>query len=110
MPMKKCSIAALLALTWLMLMPPPKMPPVKDKNGDYEVNLAMPITKWALFATYRNEAACRGDLKDKPSYFICIDKSNPSFRAAAIAETQKARQHQATTARPIQPPQAPPKN
>jgi len=83
--MNKCSIAAVLALTWLMIMPPPKMPPVKSADGSYEVDLTKPITRWILFATYRNEAACRGDLKEKPSYFLCIDRNNPAFRAAAAA-------------------------
>ncbi|MGC1342450.1 MAG: hypothetical protein WA854_08995 [Candidatus Binataceae bacterium] len=107
--MKKCSIAAMLALTWLMIMPPPKMPPVKDKNGNYEVDVTTPINKWILFATYRNQDACRGDLKSKPNYFICIDRTNPAFRAAALAEAQKA-QHRATAAPAAQAPQATPKN
>ncbi|MFZ1887125.1 MAG: hypothetical protein WAU33_03785 [Candidatus Binataceae bacterium] len=109
MPARKCSIAAMLAMTWLMIMPPPKMPLVKDKSGSYEVDLTTPINKWILFASYRNQAACRGDLKSKPHYFICIDRTNPAFRAAAIAEAQK--EPRAKTAAPAaQAPQAPPKN
>lgn len=88
-----------------MIMPPPKMPPVKSPDGTYEVDLTKPITRWILFATYRNEAACRGDLKDKPSYFVCIDRNNPAFRAAAIAAAQQP----AAPAPAAQPPKAAPK-
>jgi len=109
MLMRKCPIAAMLALTWLMIMPPPKMPPAKDRNGNYEVDLAIPITKWIVIATYRNPAACRGDLKSKPHYFICIDRTNPAFRAAAIAEAQKEQRAKTATSA-AQAPQAPPKN
>ncbi|HVA80753.1 MAG TPA: hypothetical protein VNF29_07495 [Candidatus Binataceae bacterium] len=81
--MKKCSIAAVFALTSLMMMAPPKMPPVKGKNGNYEVNLTLPVTRWIVFATYRNETACRGDLKQKPNYFVCIDQQRLTAISAA---------------------------
>jgi hypothetical protein len=88
--MKKCSITAVFALTWLMMMPPPKMPPVKDKSGNYEVNLSLPVSRWVVFSTYRNEAACRGDLKAMPSYFVCIDKNSPALKAASPRTTAPA--------------------
>ena len=66
-----------------MMMPPPKMPPVKDHTGNYEVNLAKPVTSWLTFATYENETACRGDLKKKPSYFKCVDQQTLTKSAHA---------------------------
>lgn len=97
----------MLAITWLMIMPPPRMPPVKNKDGSYQVDLTTPINRWIVFATYRNQAACRGDLQSKPHYFVCIDRTNPAFRAAAIAEKHNA-QHAAPAK--VQAPQAPATN
>ena len=77
--MRKYCIPTIGILTWLMMMPPPKMPPVKDAHGYFEVDLTVPISKWLTFATYRNEAACRGDLKGKPNYFVCIDSQSSSL-------------------------------
>ncbi|HUY28394.1 MAG TPA: hypothetical protein VMV27_13350 [Candidatus Binataceae bacterium] len=92
--MKKCSIAAVFALTWLMMMPPPKMPPVKGKDGNYEVNLTVPVARWIVFATYRNQTACRGDLKQKPSYFVCVEQRKfaaiPAPRMPAFARPPQA--------------------
>ncbi len=78
--MKKYSVPFVGLLTWLMMMPPPKMPPVKDSQGNYAVNLTVPVAKWIPYATYANEPACRGDLKGMPEYFVCVDsKRLPSL-------------------------------
>jgi len=77
--MRKYSIAAIGLFTWLMMMPPPKMPPVKGADGYYEVDLTVPVSKWLTYATYRNEEACRGDLKGMASYFVCIDARSSSL-------------------------------
>ena len=71
--MKKRCLPVIGLLTWLLMIPPPKMPPVKDANGDYEVDLTVPVANWLTYATYRNEPACRGDLKKMPDYFMCIE-------------------------------------
>jgi hypothetical protein len=88
MPMRKYCLPVLGLLTWLMMMPPPKMPLVKDAHGDYEVNTGAPMAKWLVYATYRNEAACRGDLKDLPGYFKCVDSGagadTPSAKKATL--------------------------
>ena len=81
--MKKHSLAVVGFLTWLMMMPPPKLPPVKDSQGNYEVDLRVPVAKWITYATYRNEPACRGDLKHMPDYFLCVDSQRlPSLTRA----------------------------
>jgi len=85
------ALAASAALTWLLMMPPPKMPPTRDTHGNFEVNMTVPVTRWLVYGTYRNEAACRGDLKAKPSYFMCVDQSSlPSRSSAATAHTPAA--------------------
>lgn len=71
--MKKHWLPVVGLLTWLMMMPPPRMPPVKDAKGDYEIDLRVPVGNWLTFATYRNEPACRGDLKKMPDYFMCVE-------------------------------------
>jgi hypothetical protein len=81
--MNKYCLPVVGVLTWLMMMPPPKMPPVKNHAGGYEVNLAEPLTNWLTFATYENEAACRGDLKKMLSYFKCVDQRTLSASAHA---------------------------
>ncbi len=73
-------------LTWLMMLPPPKMPPVKDSHGDYAVDLTVPVGRWLTFATYRNESACRGDLKKMPDYFMCVE----SERLPSLARPYQA--------------------
>lgn len=79
------AVAAVVTMGWLMMMPPPKMPPRKDAHGNFEVNLSVPVTRWLVFATYRNEAACRADLAGKPSYFMCVDSADVEPKAAATA-------------------------
>jgi hypothetical protein len=81
--MKKYCLPVVVVLSWLMMMPPPKMPPVKNPAGNYEVNPAAPVINWMTFATYRNEAACRGDLKKMPSYFKCVNQQTLSAKAHA---------------------------
>jgi hypothetical protein len=72
--MKKLCLPALGLLTWVMLVPPPRFPLVKDPKGNYAVDVKAPIGNWLVFRTYRNPAACRGDLKDMPRYFVCADR------------------------------------
>jgi hypothetical protein len=69
-----------------MMMPPPKMPPVKDSHGNYKVDLTVPVGNWMTYATYQNEPACRGDLKGMAEYFICVD----SARLPSLKRTSKA--------------------
>ncbi|MGA9725516.1 MAG: hypothetical protein WBQ86_23870 [Candidatus Binatus sp.] len=71
--MKKHCLPVVGLLTWLLMLPPPKLPPVKDAKGDYQVDLTVPVGKWITYATYRSESACRGDLKSMPDYFACVE-------------------------------------
>jgi hypothetical protein len=84
--MKKYSLPVVGLLTWLMMMPPPKLPPVKDSHGDYKVDLTVPVGHWMTYATYENEPACRGDLKGMPDYFLCVD----SARLASLTRPSQA--------------------
>ena len=61
-----------------MVMPRPKMHLVKDSQGNFEVDLTVPASKWLTYATYQNEPACRGDLKGMPNYFVCVDSGRLS--------------------------------
>ena len=61
-----------------MMLPPPKLPPVKDKQGNYAVDLTVPVAKWMTYATYANESACRGDLKGMPDYYMCVESKRLS--------------------------------
>src|SRR5215469_2467321 len=88
--MKKHYLFVVGILTWLMMMPPPKMPPVKDSQGNYEVDLRVPVSKWITYATYRNEPACRADLKHMPEYFLCVDSQRlPSLARAFMTSGSK---------------------
>ena len=69
-----------------MMMPPPKMPPVKDSQGNYKVDLTVPVRNWITYATYQNEPACRGDLKGMPDYFMCVD----SQRLSSLTRSPRA--------------------
>ena len=84
--MKKYSLPVVGLLTWLMMMPPPKMPPVKDSHGYYKVDLTVPVSNWLTYATYENEPACRGDLKGMPDYFLCVD----SGRLSSLKRSSRA--------------------
>jgi hypothetical protein len=85
--MRKRCLPTIGLVTWLMMMPPPKMPPVKDAHGYFEVDLTVPIRKWLTYATYRNEAACRGDLRRMPSYFVCVDALSSSLSKVPSAHS-----------------------
>jgi hypothetical protein len=69
-----------------MMMPPPKMPPVKDSQGNFKVDLTVPVSKWLTYATYQNEPACRGDLKGMQDYFVCVD----SERLSSLTRSSRA--------------------
>jgi hypothetical protein len=91
--MKKYSLPVVGLLTWLMMMPPPKLPPVKDSQGNYKVDLTIPVSNWVTYATYENEPACRGDLKGMPDYFLCVDSARlPSLTRPSQASGSVPRQ------------------
>ena len=84
-----------------MMMPPPKMPPVKDSQGYYKVDLTVPVSKWMTFATYRNELACVGDLRSMPGYFRCVDSRKLSSLSRTAAVSGSAVPKQALPASPF---------
>jgi len=84
-----------------MMMPPPKMPPVKDSKGNYKVDLTVPVSNWIKYATYRNEPACRGDLKSMPDYFVCVDEQRLSSLSRTPVVSGSAVPKQALPASPF---------
>jgi len=99
--MKKHYLPVVGLLTWLMMMPPPKMPPVKDSKGNYKVDLAVPVSKWITYATYRNAPACRGDLKSMPNYFVCVDSRRLSSLTRPFEASSSTVPKQALPASPF---------
>jgi hypothetical protein len=99
--MKKHCIPVVGLLTWLMMLPPPKMPPVKDSHGDYAVDLTVPVANWLKYATYQNESACRGDLKKMPDYFMCVESERLSSLTRSYKTSGSAIPMQALPASPF---------
>lgn len=64
-------------------MPSPMIPPQHDAHGNFEANLLVPITRWLVVATCRDEASLGGDLKGKPSYFMCLNRSTLTRKPSA---------------------------
>jgi hypothetical protein len=88
--MKKCSVSAVALLAWLLMFPPPKMPPVKAPDGSYEVNSALPISSWLVLHRYTSEAACKRELKQMPKYYRCVSSDNPALKRTAATAPKAA--------------------
>ena len=83
MGMRKCYPAALVLISWLLMLPPPIFPPVKDASGNYKMNSAMPLSQWLTFQKFQSEEACKAKLKGAPSFYRCISSDDPALKKKA---------------------------
>ena len=85
MGMRKCYPAALVLISWLLMLPPPIFPPVKDASGNYKMNTTVPLSQWLTFKTFASEEACKAKLKQAPSFYRCISSDDPALKKKAAA-------------------------
>jgi len=83
--MKRCWLSAVTVLVWLLLLPPPKMPPAKNPDGTFQVDLKVPLKNWLVFGKYDTKKACLAERKSKPSYFDCVQSSDPRLKGGFAA-------------------------
>ena len=69
--------AALVLISWFLMLPPPVMPPVKDASGDYKMNTAAPMSQWLKFKTLKSEEACKAQLKKVQPFYKCVSERRP---------------------------------
>jgi len=78
--MRKCYPAALVLISWFLMMPPPVYPPTKEASGDYKMNLTAPMSQWLKFKTLKSEDACKAQLKKVQPYFKCLSSDDPALK------------------------------
>jgi hypothetical protein len=80
MGMRKCYPAALVLISWLLMLPPPIYPPVKDASGNYKMNTSVPLSQWLTFKTFASQEACEAKLKKAPSFYKCVSSDDPALK------------------------------
>jgi hypothetical protein len=83
--MRKCYATSLVLISWLLLMPPPVYPPVKDASGDYKMNTTAPMSQWLKFKTLKSEQACQAQLKKVQPFYKCLASDDASLKTHAPA-------------------------
>jgi hypothetical protein len=90
MGMRKCYPVALVLISWLMMLPPPIFPPVKDASGNYEMNTTAPLSEWLTFQTLPTLDACKAKLKKAPSFYRCISSDDPALKKSGAPASAAA--------------------
>jgi hypothetical protein len=85
MSMRKCYLATLALISWLVMLPPPVFPPVKDANGAFKMNSKAPLSQWLKFKTYDSEQACDAELKQLQPFYKCVRSDDPALRKTPAA-------------------------
>ena len=80
MGMRKCYPAAVVLISWFVMLPPPIFPPVKDASGNYKMNTTVPLSQWLKYKTVQSEAACKAELKQLQPFYKCIRSDNPALK------------------------------
>lgn len=83
MSMRKCCVAAVVLISWFVMLPPPVFPPVKDAQGHYKMNSTLPLSQWLKYKTYDSEEACRAELKQLQPFYRCIRSDDPALKGRA---------------------------
>ena len=78
--MRKCYPAALVLISWFLMLPPPVYPPAKEASGDYKMNLTAPMTQWLKFKTLQSEDACKAQLKKVQPFYKCVSSDDPALQ------------------------------
>jgi hypothetical protein len=86
MGMRKCFSAAIVLMTWYLMLPPPIFPPVKQPNGDFAVNVKAPFSQWLTLKTFATQSQCKAELKHKQPYDRCVSSDEPSLKQIAKPE------------------------
>jgi hypothetical protein len=79
MGMRKCHVTSLVLISWLLMMPPPVFPPVKDASGDYKMNTTAPMSQWLKFKTLKSEKTCKAQLKKVQPFYKCVSSDDPAL-------------------------------
>jgi hypothetical protein len=87
MGMRKCYTAAIVLISWLLMLPPPIFPPVKDSSGHYKMNNTAPLSQWLTFKTLPSEEACKAQLKKVQPFYRCISSDDPALKKKDAAAT-----------------------
>ena len=74
---------AIVLIAWLLMLPPPVFPPVKDASGDYEVNSKAPVSQWLTLKTLATKSECKAQLKTMPSFYRCFASNDPTLKRVA---------------------------
>jgi hypothetical protein len=86
MGMRKCyAAAALLLVSWLVMLPPPIYPPAMDASGHYKMNTTVPPSQWLKFKTVQSEAACKAELKHLQPFYRCFRSDDPALKKSAAS-------------------------
>jgi hypothetical protein len=83
--MRKCYPAALVLISWFLMLPPPVFPPVKDSSGNYKMNTTAPMSQWLKFKTLESEEACKAQLKKMQRFYKCVSSDDPALKPAPAA-------------------------
>ncbi|HYB89434.1 MAG TPA: hypothetical protein VEC38_00165 [Candidatus Binataceae bacterium] len=81
--MKRCWLSAFGVFVWLLLLPPPKMPPQKNPDGTYQVDQSIPLKNWMVYGKYDSKKACLEERKSKPSYFNCVRSTDSHLKGGS---------------------------
>jgi len=71
---------AIVLMGWLLMLPPPVYPPVKDASGDYEVNSKAPLYQWLTLKTLASKSDCKAQLKTMPPFYRCVASTDPRLK------------------------------
>jgi hypothetical protein len=85
MGMRKCYAAALLLISWFVMLPPPVYPPSMDSSGHYKMNTTVPPSQWLKFKTVDSEAACKAELKHLQPFYRCFRSDDPALKKSTAA-------------------------
>jgi hypothetical protein len=81
--MRKYFAMAIVLISWYLMLPPPKFPPVKESYGGYAVNAKAPLSQWLTLKTLGSESDCKALLKTKAPYYRCVASDDPALKHAS---------------------------